>query len=466
MLYHVSTSRRAQNAWLLLASCVFYGWWDWRFCGLMLGAATVDYFLALRMDPQAPQGNRRWWLVASLVGNLGLLGFFKYFNFFAESLVLAAAGVGIEIDSVTLQVVLPVGISFYTFQTLSYTLDVYRGKMRASRDFIAYLSFVCFFPQLVAGPIERATHLLPQFLKNRVFCATAAREGCRFILWGLAKKLLLADQLGLVVESAYSSPQQMSAAVLMVATFSFAFQIYLDFSAYSDIAIGSARLFGIELSRNFAYPYFSQSISEFWRRWHISLSTWFRDYVFIPLGGSRQGMANTLRNLILTTFLSGLWHGAAWHFVLWGLLHGLYLSAERFFRRIDVPLDDPGDGKTMPSITVLLRMIRTFTLTYFAWILFRASSLSDAVHICGKIVRGPFSMSFYPDLGSSLQVNGPVLMGVLVLVLWEWLARRRWLPLSFEGLPLPARWFGYSLLFWGIVLGGPRKVAEFIYFQF
>lgn len=465
-LYHLSPGRRLQNAVLLGASCVFYGWWDWRFCGLMLGAATADYVLVLGMGTGMSRVRRRVCLGLSLTVNLGLLGFFKYFNFFADSLVILAAMVGLEVDAVTLGVVLPVGISFYTFQTLSYVIDVYRGRLEASRDLLAYLTYVCFFPQLVAGPIERATDLLPQFLRDRVFCGAAAGEGCRFLLWGLMKKMLLADNLGAIVEGTYANPAQMSAAALAMATLAFSAQIYLDFSAYSDIAVGSARLFGVRLSRNFAYPYFSQSLGEFWRRWHISLSTWFRDYVFIPLGGSRGTLGLTLRNLVVTAFLSGLWHGAAWHFAAWGLMHGLGLAVERFVGHRTIAVGSPAGEGWIPSAAVAWRVFRTFTLVTVGWVFFRAASLADAGHILRTVAAGVVAPGFYGDLGSIVRANLGLWVGLLVFGLWEWSNRGAWMPLALARWPRAVRWAGYTVLVWLTLMFGTRQVAEFIYFQF
>jgi D-alanyl-lipoteichoic acid acyltransferase DltB (MBOAT superfamily) len=317
---------------VLLASYFFYGWWDYRFCGLMLFASLLDYAIGWQISRTRIPRKRRFWLAVTLASNLGLLGFFKYFNFFADSFALWAAAAGLNVSTTTLNIVLPIGISFYTFQTLSYTIDIYRGSFQPRGDVIEYLAFVSFFPQLVAGPIERASDLLPQFSKQRFFKYEAAVEGCRLMLWGFIKKMVFADNLGLIADQIFGRASTASGAELAFGTACFAFQIYCDFSGYSDIAVGTANLFGIRLSRNFAYPYFSQSCTEFWRRWHISLSRWFRDYVFIPLGGSRGSRRQTFGNVMSTMLLSGLWHGAAWHFVSWGALHGFYLASYPFQR--------------------------------------------------------------------------------------------------------------------------------------
>lgn len=322
-LYWSVRSGAAQNKTLLLASYGFYSWWDWRFCFLMLASSLVDYELAKRIDQSSKQSHRRWLLRLSIVSNLGLLASFKYFNFFVENLIQVVNQIGWSPDLTTLSIILPLGISFYTFQTLGYTIDVYRKQLAPAKNVVDYLAFVSFFPQLVAGPIERASHMLPQFAIKRAFDQHAATDGVRQMLWGFFKKMVIADRLALAVNPVFDNPAGYSGPHLMMGTVFFAFQIYCDFSAYSDIAIGTAKLFNIRLSQNFAYPYFSQSIGEFWRRWHISLSYWFRDYVYIPLGGNRKGRVRYRVNLLLTFLLSGLWHGAAWNFVAWGGVNGL-----------------------------------------------------------------------------------------------------------------------------------------------
>ncbi|MGZ8938621.1 MAG: MBOAT family O-acyltransferase, partial [Limisphaerales bacterium] len=304
----------------MISSYVFYGWWDWRFCFLMLASSLIDYFAGNAIHRSTSPRARRTFLYFAITANLTFLGVFKYFHFFTDSLVIALAAVGLELNTTTFSIILPVGISFYTFQTLSYTIDIYRRQFAPQKSLLDYLCFVSFFPQLVAGPIERAAHLLPQFQTPRSFSDADARAGLRLILWGLMKKMLVADNIGPIVDEAFNAPSGVFGSVLLLATVLFAFQIYCDFSAYSDIAAGTAKLFGIRLMRNFAYPYFSQSLTEFWRRWHISLSTWFRDYVYFPLGGNRVAPSLVYRNLLIICVVSGLWHGAAWTFVIWGLL--------------------------------------------------------------------------------------------------------------------------------------------------
>jgi alginate O-acetyltransferase complex protein AlgI len=468
VLHYCCARRQWQNGVLLVASYIFYGWWDYRFCGLMLYSSLVDYAIGQKLATARSEAQRRALLVLTLVSNLGLLGFFKYFNFFADSLVLALAVVGVDVNPTTLNIVLPVGISFYTFQTLSYTLDIYRGQLQPRRNLLEYLTFVSFFPQLVAGPIARATHLLPQFAVARKFSPEAAAEGCRLILWGLAKKMILADNLGGIVSSAFDHVPSASGAQLALATVCFTFQIYCDFSGYSDIAAGTASLFGIRLMRNFAYPYFSQSLSEFWRRWHISLSTWFRDYVFIPLGGSRDTAERTSRNLLLTFLLSGLWHGAAWHFVAWGVLHGLYVMAARWLSR-GMPAERPavpGGESLLPSPQVLWRMTRTFFLVCVGWVLFRADSLAAAEEVYRRMVVQAVNPHFYSSLWRLVGENRTVLLALGVFIIVEWLGRFDWNPLPIHRLPVAARWLSYTALFWAILYLGTQRSSDFIYFQF
>ena len=315
---------KLQNFFLLIVSYIFYGWWDWRFLSLIFISSMVDYIVGLSIYKTDDSSKRKRLLLISMFVNLGFLGFFKYYNFFADSLIDLFSNFSISLHPRTLNIILPVGISFYTFQTMSYTLDIYRKKMEPTNDIIAFFAFVSFFPQLVAGPIERAKNLLPQFMKKRKFDYETATDGLRQILWGLLKKIIIADSCAHVVDYIFANYQFYNGSVLLMGVIFFAFQIYGDFSGYSDIAIGSAKLFGFDLMRNFAYPYFSRNIAEFWRRWHISLSTWFRDYVYIPLGGSYVNKWKRIRNIIITFTVSGFWHGANWTFIFWGFLNGIY----------------------------------------------------------------------------------------------------------------------------------------------
>jgi D-alanyl-lipoteichoic acid acyltransferase DltB (MBOAT superfamily) len=323
----VQKNLKLQNALIVVASYVFYGWWDWRFLSLIIFSTVVDYLIGQRLRTEDKQSKRKVLLWTSIVVNLGFLGFFKYYNFFLENFVDAFSLFGMQINANSLNIILPVGISFYTFQTLSYTIDVYRKKLEPTKDFIAFSAFVCFFPQLVAGPIERATNLLPQFINNRKFNYKQAVNGVKLIIWGFFMKLVVADRLSIYVDAIYGNPVNHSSITLITATVFFTFQIYCDFAGYSNIAIGCSKLLGIDLMTNFKRPYFSQNVSEFWSRWHISLSSWFRDYLYIPLGGNRVNALRKKTNLIITFTVSGLWHGANWTFVIWGLINGVYLIA-------------------------------------------------------------------------------------------------------------------------------------------
>lgn len=454
-----------QNLLLLAASYSFYAWWDARFCLLMLFSSVLDYFVSRWLGTATGPWARRMLLGSSLLSNLGLLGFFKYYNFFVENLQAAVGTLGLSINLDTLEIILPVGISFYTFQTLSYTIDVYRKKLPAAPSFIAYMAFVSFFPQLVAGPIERANRLLSQLLSRRRFDLQQSYDGCRQILWGAFKKSVVADNLAGIVNSCYADPGSFSGPQLAYATVCFAFQIYCDFSAYSDIAIGTAKLFGLNLMRNFAYPYFSRSLDEFWRRWHISLSTWFADYVFVPLGGSRADARTTARNILITFVLSGLWHGASWNFVIWGTINGAIVSVITSLRlsgRRTVD-DVPGGPALLPSLRDSTSMLVTFGVTCLAWIFFRAETFQDAVAILESIVFGSWSSAAW-----RVGIPGPNLVpAILVLfVATEWLQRRHHHALVLHRWPRPLRWAIYTALLWAVLIMRPAATHDFIYFQF
>jgi alginate O-acetyltransferase complex protein AlgI len=463
LIYWGLGRRRRQNALIVAASYFFYGWWDMRFASLLLASTLVDFFLSRGLEASRDAGKRRLLLACSLVFNLGLLGVFKYFGFFTDSLIQILETLGVQSNFSTLNIVLPVGISFYTFQTISFTYDVYRGQLKACDSIIDYAAYVSFFPQLVAGPIERGKNLLPQFLKERVFDLQQAKDGIRQVLWGLIKKLVIADNLGIIVDAAYAAPGEQSGVALVVATLAFGFQIYGDFSAYSDIATGSAKLLGFSLMRNFAFPYFSQNLAEFWRRWHISLSTWFRDYLFIPLGGSRKGPSRTTFNLMATFIISGLWHGASINFLVWGALNGLgicYLSRAAKTRPQDPPFTDRG----LPTVKQCLDASMTFTFIMFTWIFFRAGDLPDALTICARIASIPFSFNLE-------SISGIGLFGLIKfvgpLVLIEYLTRRDAHPFQrLDRWPKWTRWLLYAACLYGIVWQMPYIPAEFMYFQF
>jgi alginate O-acetyltransferase complex protein AlgI len=465
-LYWSLRERRKQNLLLVIGSYVFYGWWDWRFCLLMVGASLLDFLVGLGLNNTENPRKRKLLLLCALTGNLSMLGFFKYFNFFAENFQILAAKLGWNVDPITLKIVLPVGISFYTFQTMSYSIDVYRRKMRGTTHLLEYLSYVSFFPQLVAGPIERATHLLPQFFKARVFSIAQAQDGCKQVLWGLFKKMVIADNLAPIVDAAYANPSAYNGLELALATLCFAFQIYCDFSGYSDIAIGVAKLLGFELMRNFAYPYFSQSIGEFWRRWHISLSTWFKDYVYFPLGGSRVAKGRMIFNVMVTFVLSGLWHGASWNFLIWGALNGIGVLPDilrpNHSRRNagELPVENPG-------FKAIGKVLVTFLFICMGWVFFRAHTFDGAMLIFRRIGAGLIDLQpFGALLAKADETKGRVFIAVGVLLALEWVKRAHVHPLLFEKLPPPLRWVVFTVLFWTIVYLGTYGSSTFIYFQF
>ncbi len=456
-------SLRVQNAFLLFASAVFYGWWDPRYLTLVFISAAIDWSVGLQLDRTGGSGRRKWLLALSMAANLGMLGFFKYYDFFATNFNEAFQFLGAPISLRTLNVVLPVGISFYTFQTMSYTIDVYRRQIPATRDPVAFGAYVLFFPQLVAGPIERASALMPQFKRPRPFNEALAHDGLKQILWGLFKKVVVADSCALYVDKMYAQPDLMSGSTLLLATVLFAFQIYGDFSGYSDIAIGTARLFGFDLMRNFAFPYFSRDMAEFWRRWHISLSTWFRDYLYIPLGGSRGSKGMQVRNSIIVFVVSGFWHGASWNFLIWGLLNGLYFLPLTLSNNNRRHLGTVAEGRLLPSIREATAMLGTFALACIAWVFFRARTLQQAVDVyAGFLSPDLFSL---PDLGPQELFGAGV--GVGVMLLMEWLARDRQHALQLgDGVPRWLRWaIGYGIIAL-IVRFAPITEASFIYFQF
>ena len=377
-----------QNLLILISSYIFYGWWDYRFLSLILLSTIVDYFIGLRISNQASLKNKRILLWCSILFNLGVLGFFKYYNFFVDSWIDLFSSVGYDIKSVwTLNIILPVGISFYTFQTMSYTIDIYKGKLKPTKDFISFASFVSFFPQLVAGPIERASNLLPQILKKRVFKYEQGVQGLRLILWGMFKKVVIADSLAPVVNDIFGNYQELGGGTLWLGAIYFAFQIYCDFSGYSDIAIGTSKLFGFELMSNFKFPYFSRNIGEFWRRWHISLSTWFRDYLYIPLGGSQKGKWKSIRNVFIIFVVSGFWHGANWTFIFWGLFHAmLFLPSFIFNTNRKYTTSIIAQNTLLPSPKELIQVITTFLLVTVGWVLFRSETIIDAFNYLNKMI--------------------------------------------------------------------------------
>lgn len=446
---------RLQNAFVLLASMLFYGWWDPRFLFLILFSSLSDHFIGIAIFSATEQRTKRAWLLLSIALNLGLLGFFKYFDFFIHGFSDLLIQLGLQANLPSLRIILPVGISFYTFQTLSYTIDIYRGQIKPTRNAIAFVAFVSFFPQLVAGPIERARDLLPQFLAPRKFNMIDARDGLRQILWGLFKKVAIADTCAPIVNTIFGlEASEASGATLFFGAFFFAFQIYGDFSGYSDIAIGTAQLFGFKLGQNFAYPYFSRSISEFWRRWHISLSTWFRDYVYIPLGGWRDKWGRA-RNILITFAVSGLWHGANWTFIVWGLVHGLY--------HLPTVITDSRGAKQKAQWRDLPAIALTFLLVTLAWVLFRAPSLHAALDHLHYMVA---NAGVHPGSAWLYLWRGEMLL-IVVMLLAEWRSREEAHALQQLSSNIALRWCIYFVLVITILVNlDLRNVHEFIYFQF
>ncbi|MBD3882058.1 MBOAT family protein [Phormidium tenue FACHB-886] len=475
VVYWSIPKRSIQNIFVFIISYVFYGWFNPFYCIFLFASSVIDYSCALGIDRFNDPKIRRALLCTSLCFNLGTLGYFKYWNFFTDNVREALAAVGWQLDFVTVNVLLPVGISFYTFQSLSYTIDVYLKKQRATTDLIVYLSYLAFFPQLVAGPIDRATDLLPYFLRNRVFNYSIAVNGCRQILWGFFKKMVIADNLSPIVDAAYGygGVDRFTGPQLAFATVAFALQIYCDFSAYSDIAIGTARLFGFDLMRNFAYPYFSQSMSEFWRRWHISLSSWLKDYVYIPLGGSRVPPFRRGVNVMVTFLLSGLWHGASWNYVMWGGIHGAVILTERLWIGNAPTLkenDIPGGREFLPSPKVLLRMLITFTLVCIAWVFFRAEGFTTALTVLRKVATESFQPAAYRSFATvfdAAPLDSSVLLVLsLSFILMEWIHRHQPHPLEIGKLSPSLRWVIYSIFIWLTLFWGTWNTGQFVYFQF
>lgn len=450
---------RLQNLFLLVVSYIFYGWWDWRFLVLIFTSSLIDFIVGSRLDQTERPALRRLLLGTSLCVNLGVLGFFKYFNFFIDSFAQLLTLIGLEANPLTLRIILPVGISFYTFQTLSYTIDIYRKQIKSTQNLIEFFAFVSFFPQLVAGPIERASALLPQFQTARIFDTERAKDGLRQMLWGFFTKIVVADNLAPHVSAIFDNYTTMNSASLCLGAFLFAIQIYGDFAGYSNIAIGAAKLFGFSLMQNFNYPYFSRNIAEFWRRWHISLSTWFRDYVYIPLGGSRVSRAQRIWNIIITFTVSGFWHGASWTFIVWGFLNGLYYLPIMLRDRQKQYVGSIAKGKLLPSFRELLAILTTFFFTLLAWVFFRSSSIADAF---GYLLR-TFSLS---SSGEAYSGYAQALLLALTLLVIEWYQRDKQHPLEIATYPIALRWLIYVSIIVVIIVLGSFGEQEFIYFQF
>lgn len=454
---------RLQNAFIVVVSYVFYGWWDWRFLFLIALTSFCSWGSGLLIQKYRGKGKlSKVVSTANIVFNLAILGVFKYYDFFVTA--FANAFLGGNTEGLLLKIVLPVGISFYTFQALSYSIDVYKGKLSPTKDIIEFYAFVSFFPQLVAGPIERATHLLPQLQKPRTFDYGQAADGIRQILWGLFKKIVVADRCAVIVDRIFSSYQTQTGSELMLGAILFAFQIYGDFSGYSDIAIGTSKLFGITLKRNFNVPYFSRDIAEFWRRWHISLTTWFRDYLYIPLGGSRCSKAKIVRNTFIIFLVSGLWHGANWTFIAWGAYHALLFLPLILMGKNRKYRDTVAEGRILPSLKEVVQMLLTFFLVVIGWIVFRSESIGQACDYVARMWQwNTLQASYRFFLQANIRSQSAA---VVFMLLVEWLNRK-----NEHGLSLPGNtpWYVRHLIYFSIsasIVFMCGSNQAFIYFQF
>jgi len=447
-----------QNTLILVSSYVFYGWWDYRFLSLIFLSTVVDYIIGLNIPKQNSEKNQKLLLWCSVLFNLSVLGFFKYYNFFIDSWVELFISLGYEIKSIwTLNIILPVGISFYTFQTMSYTIDIYRKKVEPTKDFISFASFVSFFPQLVAGPIERASNLLPQILKKREFQYEQVNQGLKLILWGMFKKVVIADSLAPIVDDIFSNYQDFGGGTLWLGAIYFSFQIYCDFSGYSDIAIGTSKLLGFELMSNFKFPYFSRNIGEFWGRWHISLSTWFRDYLYIPLGGSQEGKWKSIRNIFIIFLVSGFWHGANWTFIFWGLFHSiLFLPTFMFNKNRNYTSSIIAANTLLPSLKEFINVITTFLLVTIGWVFFRSESIGDSFS---------YLTSMISNINIVTHLSPKISFYILVLVLVDWTQRfdERNLFVTFPKLIFKI--FVIICVFL-ILINFKKESQQFIYFDF
>ena len=467
LLYWFVTAKnlRLQNALLLFSSYFFYACWDWRFLFLLFFSTFLDFFTGLKMSDTEDKTLRKTWFWLSIGINLGFLGIFKYYNFFANSFAESVSNIGFQVHPWTLQVILPVGISFYTFHGLSYVIDIYKGKIKAEKNFIDYAVFVSFFPLLVAGPIERATHLLPQIQKKRIFDYEKAVDGLKQILWGIFKKVVIADQCAEYANLIFGNSAAFSGSSLALGALFFTFQIYGDFSGYSDIAIGTARLFGIDLLRNFAYPYFSRDFAEFWRRWHISLSSWFRDYLYIPLGGSQGGVWKKIRNTFVIFIVSGFWHGANWTFIAWGMLNAIFFLPVLLTKNNRNNLEIVAKGKFFPTFKEFFQILLTFILTNFAWIFFRAKNIQHALtYIAGIFSKTFFTIPTFTTIGKILEI----ITLISFFMFLEWLGREQPYAIAKFGTTWkrPFRWFLYAFLIFLIGMFMKMEETPFIYFQF
>jgi D-alanyl-lipoteichoic acid acyltransferase DltB (MBOAT superfamily) len=465
-LYWFITNKniKFQNILIVVSSYVFYGWWDWRFLFLIIFSTFTDYLVGVFLSKTENRKKRKILLLASIIVNISLLGFFKYYNFFVDNFIVAFSFLGMKPNIWHLHIILPVGISFYTFQTMSYSIDVYKGKLVATKDFIAFAAFVSFFPQLVAGPIERATNLLPQFYAKRQFSYDNAVDGCKQMIWGFFKKMVVADNCAIYVNEVFANYDYYPSCTLFLAAIFFTFQIYCDFSGYSDIAIGISKLFGFKLMRNFAYPYFSRDMAEFWRRWHISLTTWFRDYIYFPLGGSRSGILITIRNTFIVFLVSSFWHGANWTFIIWGFLNALYFMPLLLWKKNRINVEIVAKETALPNIKDFISMCITFFLTVFAFIFFRSESVSKAfVYILRMFSNSNFTMPKIENVGKI--VIGSIVLSIPILIIVEWINRKEEYGFKKQSKHKVLRWLIYIIITLMILeLAGQQQ--DFIYFQF
>lgn len=452
-------TKSTQNALLVVASYYFYSCWDWHFLFLLIFSTFLDYYTGIQIERSEKHQSRKFWFWLSIVVNLGFLGTFKYYNFFATSFAILLTDFGLKASPILLQVILPVGISFYTFHGLSYVIDIYYKRIKAEHNFVDYTLFVSYFPLLVAGPIERATHLLPQVKIKREFNLAQAKEGIYQIIWGLVKKVVIADSCAMYANAIFDHYTTMNSLSLILGAIYFAFQIYGDFSGYSDIALGVSKLFGLNLLRNFNYPYFSRDIAEFWRKWHISLSSWFRDYLYIPLGGSKGSKIMQVRNVFIIFLVSGFWHGANFTYLAWGLIHAVYFLPLLLLNKNRENRDEIQLKWNLNSLRILLNIICTFFLTTVAWIFFRAKTIADAVQYLKKIVvDNEFSLQYLHNK----RYNYELLLLICIFVLIEWNNRTKIEPISGK--------YSAFKLFMAIAtilaLGSFSDYKTFIYFQF
>jgi D-alanyl-lipoteichoic acid acyltransferase DltB (MBOAT superfamily) len=446
---------KLQNLFLLTVSYIFYGWWDWRFLILIAFSTCVDFIVGILLEKTINPKTRKLIFALSCIVNIGLLGFFKYCNFFIDSLNNLFQSLGCSASLTSLNIILPVGISFYTFQSLSYTIDVYKQKMKPTHNFISFAAFISFFPQLVAGPIERARHILPQFLVNRQFNYEVAKSGMRQILWGLFKKIVIADSCSTVVDNIFANYSNLPGSTLVLGAIYFSIQIYCDFSGYSSIAIGTAKLFGFSLKTNFSFPYFSKSVAEFWRNWHISLSTWFRDYVYIPLGGSKGTLIRTILNILIVFTISGFWHGANTTFIIWGALNGFFLIPSVLKKSSSKKATA---SKLIPSVSEFVSTLFTFSLITFAWIFFRSVSITNAI----EYIKTMFSKSLFTyPVQHSMALILPL---ILFLFIIEWIDKN-YTEFFKNKIPIFFRWSAYMFLAITCLVFYKQDQA-FIYFQF